>query len=322
MNLAEVKAVAPLPAGGFPVLLVENNRLLRRVTHDLIVAAGYRVLTASGAQEALAILEREPIQIVITDANIPDMDGVELCRRIRGRVAAQYTYLILITGRGSHEEMIAGLEAGADEYLVKPLTAAEVSARLKIARRILDLEWNLRKSLAEISRLSLRDPLTEMFNRRFMIERLPQEIKRAYRYQRPLSLVMLDLDHFKRINDDFGHPAGDRVLCSCAQSLGGAVRDDLDWVVRYGGEEFVIVLPETDHVGAMTVAERMRERVAAHIIPAAAGGVHVTASLGVATLSGFTRGRRCSVEILLEAADRCLYQAKGEGRNRVRGMEI
>lgn len=317
-------APKPALAGGsqIQVLLVEGNQLLRHIMSDFVAAAGCRVLLAGSAKEALELIDREQIQIVLADTIIPDMDGLELCRTIRQRRCDYYTYLILVTGRGSREDMIAGLEAGADEYLVKPVNQAELTARLKIAQRILDLEGNLRRSLAEISRLSLRDPLTEVYNRRFMIERFPQEIKRAYRYERPLSVLILDLDHFKKINDSYGHAAGDRVICHCAEVLNAVVREDLDWVVRYGGEEFVVVLPETDLDGGMAVAERIRRQISAAILPDPAGGIHVTASCGVASLNPFPSQRRCGVEALLEAADRCLYLAKNEGRNRVRGMLV
>jgi diguanylate cyclase (GGDEF)-like protein len=304
------------------VLLVEGNQLLRHIMSDFIIASGCRVFTAGSGKEALELIDREQIQIVLADTIVPDMDGLELCRTIRQRRSDHYTYLILVTGRGSREDMIAGLEAGADEYLVKPVNQAELTARLKIAQRILDLERNLRRSLAEISRLSLRDPLTEVYNRRFMIERFPQEIKRAYRYERPLSVLILDLDHFKKINDGYGHAAGDRVICHCAEVLNAVVREDLDWVVRYGGEEFVVVLPETDLEGGMAVAERIRQQISAAILPDPAGGIHVTASCGVASLNQFPSQRRCGVEALLEAADRCLYLAKSEGRNRVRGIMV
>jgi len=306
----------------FPVLLVEDNPLLRRIMEDLITGVGFPVTIVGDGAEALARLDKEHYPIVVTDWVMPEVDGLELCRAIRRRTTGDYTYLILATSQGSRENMVAGLEAGADEYLVKPVNPAELAARLKIARRILSLEQNLKKSLAEITRLSLRDPLTEVFNRRFLIERLPQEIKRAYRYQRPLSLVMLDVDHFKAVNDTYGHQAGDKVLCTCAAIVQETIRDDVDWMVRYGGEEFVLVLPETDLAGAQVVAERLRRRLEISPVPCADMEIRITASFGVAALALFPEKTRLGVESLLEAADRCLYQAKGEGRNRVVGLQL
>jgi diguanylate cyclase (GGDEF)-like protein len=321
MNLALPVAPTEAPVV-FPVLLVEDNPLLRRIMEDLITAAGFPVTVAADGAAALEQLERRHHPIVVTDWVMPGMDGLELCRALRRRAAEHYTYILLVTAQGGREEMLAGLEAGADEYLVKPVNPAELSARLKIARRILALEQNLKRSLEAITRLSLRDPLTEAYNRRFLVERLPQEIKRAYRYQRPLSLVLLDLDHFKVVNDIHGHQAGDTVLRECVRLTQEGVRDDVDWLVRYGGEEFVVVLPETDHAGALIVAERLRARLAAHAVPWNGAGLRVTASFGVATLALFPEKRHHSLESLLEAADRCLYRAKEEGRNRVAGLQL
>lgn len=321
MNLAMLRSPQDT-APTFPVLVVEDNQLLRKIMEELIANVGFPVTTVAGGAEALARLEREYFPIVVTDWMLPGVDGLELCRTIRRRDAENYTYLILATAQNSREEMVAGLEAGADEYLVKPVNQAELAARLNIARRILALEQNLKKSLAEITRLSLRDPLTEAFNRRFLIERLPQEIKRSYRYQRPLSLVLLDLDHFKVVNDTYGHQAGDRVLRACAEVVQEAIRDDIDWMVRYGGEEFVLVLPETDIEGAVAVAERLRRQMETRLIPCGEAGIRVTASFGVAALALFPEKRRLGPEALLEAADRCLYQAKREGRNRVKGLQL
>lgn len=304
------------------VLLVTENELLRRALEDQITGVGFPVTRVGDCAEALALLGRKHYPIVVHDWVTPGAEGLELCRTIRSRPAANYTYLVLLTPQGSLEEMIAGLDAGADEYLVKPVIQVELAARLKIARRILELERNLKRSLAEITRLSLRDPLTEVFNRRFLIERLPQEIKRACRYHRPLSLILLDIDHFKVVNDTYGHAAGDKVLQACARIVQDVIREDVDWMVRYGGEEFVVVLPETNFDGALVLAERLRLHMETRVIPINGDGISITSSFGVAALSLSPERRRLNLESLLEAADRCLYQAKQEGRNRVRGLQL
>ena len=305
-----------------PVLLVEDNAFLRRTLQELLETAGHPVTTAADGAEALARIAERHYPIVLTDWLMPVMDGRELCRAIRRRPDTPYTYIILLTSLQSREDRIAGLEAGADEYLVKPVDEAELRARLRIARRILDLESTLKKSLEELRTLAVRDPLTGFFNRRFLVDRLPAELKRASRYERPFSVILFDLDHFKEVNDRFGHSAGDRVLQACARALESSLREDLDWVVRYGGEEFLVVLPETDLEGAKVVAERVRTAIAATTTEVEKRMVRVTASLGVASLPPLPRRERLAMEVLLEGADRCLYQAKHAGRNQIRGITL
>ena len=305
-----------------PVLLVEDNAFLRQVLQDLLTAAGHPVTVAADGAEALDLLAERHYPIVLTDWLMPVMDGRELCRAIRRRPDTPYTYIILLTSQQSREDRLAGLEAGADEYLVKPVDEAELHARLRIARRILDLESTLKRSLEELRSLAVKDPLTGFYNRRFLVERLPAELKRATRYERPFSVILFDLDHFKEVNDRFGHGAGDRVLQSCSRALESSLREDLDWVVRYGGEEFLVVLPETDLEGAQVVAERVRAAIAATAITVGGGQLSVTASLGVASLPSFPRRERLAMEALLEGADRCLYQAKHAGRNQIRGITL
>ncbi len=310
------------PADPYPVLVVEDNHLLCRVLQDCLSDAGYSSVCVGNGREAVAKLEQDHFPIVITDLMMPDMDGLELCRTIRSRFTDHYIYTILLTSKSTKEDLIEGLEAGADEYLIKPVEDAELKARLKIARRILELESSLKKSLEELKHLSVKDPLTGFYNRRHMVERLPQEIKRSDRYDRPLSIVMFDLDRFKKINDSYGHPVGDRVLQACSDCVREMVREDLDWTVRYGGEEFVVVLPETPFSGAMVAAERLRECIARRDVKADGHSIATTASFGVASLPDFPRKERLAMETLIECADRCLYRAKKGGRNLVIGEQL
>lgn len=300
----------------YPILVVEDNHFLRHVLCTLLQDDGHAVTAMADGEAALKHLRQQPFPIVITDWLMPGMDGIDLCRAIRSLEQDGYTYIILLTAQESKDDLITGLEAGADEYLIKPINEAELRARLKIAQRILNLERSLKQSLEELKLLSVKDPLTELYNRRFLAERLAPELKRAARYGRNLSLIILDLDHFKGINDTHGHGAGDAVLKVCAGMLQEAIRLDLDWAVRLGGEEFLLILPETDHDGAVMLAERIRERIAA--TPLAVGEVEIplTASLGVSTYPHDRRGN-LGAEVLLEAADRALYQAKKTGRNKV-----
>ena len=213
--------------------------------------------------------------------------------------------------------MIEGLEAGADDYLTKPPNDNELRARLNTGQRILKLEQSLRVANRRNHLLSITDALTGTYNRRYLMERLPQEIERARRYGHPLSVVLCDADHFKNVNDTHGHQAGDEVLKGFAKLLTGSTRIDIDWVARYGGEEFLIVLPETCVADAITFAEKMRVAIAAHPFEIASGSLTVTSSFGVAGYDSAQIKKDASVDNLIDNADRCLYRSKEMGRNQV-----
>jgi diguanylate cyclase (GGDEF)-like protein len=227
---------------------------------------GYSVTAADNGRNALDLLDKAYFPVVITDLVMPELDGIGLCRDIRANIYRGYIYIILLTSREAKEDLIAGLDAGADEYLVKPVNQAELAVRLKTARRILDLENSLRRNCEEIRLLSTKDPLTRLFNWGYLDERLPQEVKRTFRFERPLSVIMFDIDHFKAINDNFGHQTGDQVLRDCADCIQRSVRGEIDWPARYGGEEFVVVLPETNLSGACVAAERLRRKISELIV--------------------------------------------------------
>ena len=210
----------------------------------LLKRAGYEVEMASNGREALAKLEQGDFPLMITDWEMPEMDGIALCRALRSKEQG-YTYIILLTSRDAIEHLVAGLQSGADDYLIKPVIEPELIARLNTGRRIVTLERSLRAANEENRRLSITDPLTGVYNRRYLMEQLPREIDRAARYGRQLSTIMCDVDHFKKINDTHGHLTGDEVLKWFATTLQSGVRTS-DWIARYGGEEFVIVLPETN----------------------------------------------------------------------------
>lgn len=299
------------------VLIVEDDPLSRSLLGLYLEQEGYTYVAAENGREALELFNRQQFSIVITDWLMPEMDGTTLCRAIRSQARAHYTFLILITSNSSPNSLIEGLEAGADDYIVKPLNPAELRVRLKGCRRILDLENSLQRSLAEIHELSIRDPLTGAFNRGYFDQQLEHEIQRAYRYQRSLSLILCDLDHFKLINDTYGHQAGDKVLKQCVQNISRSFRSQIDWVARYGGEEFFIALPETDAAGCAVVAERMRERMSFTPDEAGKAALKVTASFGTVTLVPDRQGMKTSAQELIQRADTCLYQAKQAGRNRV-----
>ncbi len=304
------------------ILIVEDDELSLHMLTSLLDSEGYEFSVARNGQEAMDLYSQEFFPIIITDWLMPEMDGIELCHMIRSMNLDRYIYIIVLTSQASKSDLIQGLDAGADDYIVKPIHRAELRVRLKGACRILDLEASLKKSMAEIREMSIHDRLTGSFNRVFMDQQLTQEIMRSSRYHHNLSIIMVDLDHFKVINDTFGHMAGDEVLKESVKNITSSFRRGVDWIARYGGEEFVIVLPETDHAGALLVAERMRLKIAAAPIDYMGCPIAITASFGLLTLLPSISGAPRFLEQVLNVADTCLYQAKNNGRNQVVSAEM
>ena len=301
-----------------PILVVDDDPVSRTLLERILIRAGYKVTAVENGREALRTLNENFFSIVISDWMMPEIDGIELCRAIRSTDFPGYIFFILITSRDAKEDLVLGLEAGADDYLTKPFNHAELKARLNTAERILKLEKSLKEANEAIRLLSITDPLTNSYNRGYLIQRLPQEISRSQRYGRPLSLIMSDLDHFKMINDEYGHQAGDIVLKKFVESIHGKIRQGIDWMARYGGEEFILVLPETDLRSASVLAERLRNIVSKNVIDVGKTQLRITASFGVTCLDAAKSTDKASPESMIKEADACLYVAKKEGRNRVK----
>ena len=304
----------------FPILIAEDNPVSRKLLEMTLRQAGYEVVSAEDGREALALFKERFFPIILTDLEMPEMDGLELCRAIRGNPAEGYVYIFLITARDSKEDIIVGLEAGADDYLTKPFDRSELIARLKTALRVLELEKSLKDAYEKIRLLSITDKLTGCYNRTYMDEYLAKEIARATRYHRPLSLVMADIDYFKRVNDTYGHQAGDLILKNFVLSMREGLRKDVDWIARYGGEEFLMVMPETNFKNAMSSAERLRRIVSERLTPYNEKEIRITASFGVVGFDPSEKIKNIPYEAIIDQADKALYQAKDEGRNRVRGQ--
>jgi diguanylate cyclase (GGDEF)-like protein len=306
----------------FPILIADDNRLLRNMLEASLHSAGYEVVAAENGREALEIFKKGYYPIVISDWVMPEMDGTELCRAIRSDDSGRYTYVILLTSQDSKNDIIAGLEAGADEYLIKPMHQTELMTRLKTARRILDLESSLKRTMDEIGSLSRVDPLTGIYNRRYLEERIPSEIKRAYRYERSLSLILVEIGGFRELTNAHGYYAGDLVLKGCADCLAESVRKDIDWLARCGEEKFVTVLPETDASGAMILAKRLRIRLGSMVVKSCDREIRVTAGFGVVGFTASQEKEGMTVHILLDKAERCLQQAREEGGEMIKGVQL
>ncbi len=287
------------------VLVVDDEPSMLRIIGAWLQGAGYQVRQATDGQEALHAIEADCPHFLLTDWEMPRMDGPALCRRVRAMSLPHYLYIIFLTGKGAREMVIQGLELGADEFLTKPVNSTELLARMRAGTRVLELEQRL-------SWAARTDSLTGLYTQRFFYEMLQREFHRAKRYHLPLSCVMMDIDFFKRINDIYGHTAGDTVLKAVADLLAANCRS-ADVVCRYGGEEFCVLLPETVEVNAATWAERLRRLISELPINCGDKVLHVTASFGTAQAHDDIQ----TPEALVDAADQALLCAKQSGRDRV-----
>jgi len=299
------------------VLVVDDDELVLARLGQLIGEAGFKVHTASGGVEAIRCLETSRTSIVIADLNMPGIDGLTLCRRIREHSWPEYIYVILLTIRDDEDDIVAGLEAGADDYLSKRTSEVQLKARLQTARRITELQRSLTMAIGHQRHLAMTDALTGTYNRRYFTLHLERELKRTRRFGGDLSLLLLDIDHFKRVNDTFGHAIGDRVLKCVTKTIADNFQRATDWCARIGGEEFAIVLEGTNSRNARQCAEKLRRAIAASSVPTPMGVVRITASIGVSGLAAAPGKNPDTVESLLAMADKRLYSSKSRGRNRV-----
>ena len=295
-------------------LIAEDNSGFRQALDKMLRKWGYDVVAAANGLEAWEILRNpDPPRLAILDWMMPGMDGVEVCRRLREQNREPYVYILLLTAKDTADELVEGMEAGADDYLRKPVNTHELRVRLRAGRRILDLQEELMAARELLRRQATRDPLTDLWNRGAMFDILTRELKRARRESSTLALIMADLDHFKQVNDTLGHAAGDGVLREAARRMSACVRP-YDAPCRYGGEEFLIVLPGCDLADATLRAEEIRRAFSAASFQIPEGVLNVTCSLGVTASSG---AAGFDPAALIQEADDALYTAKNNGRNRV-----
>jgi two-component system cell cycle response regulator len=288
------------------ILIADDDSFSRRFLAKTVEPWGYAPVLAANGEEAWNILnEDDAPRLVLLDWMMPDTDGLELCRRIRELGQSGGTYVIMLTANNSTADLVSSINAGADDFVTKSFDVRELEVRLRAGKRIVELQealWTL----------ATRDPLTSLWNHGAILDILKRELNRAQRCDEKLSVMMMDIDHFKSVNDTYGHKGGDAALVEVSKRLGAELRD-YDTVGRYGGEEFVVILPEAAGVDAETVAERLRQSIARESFAIEGHMVPITISIGVAS----TVDGDFDAESLLRSADASLYEAKHNGRNRI-----
>jgi two-component system, cell cycle response regulator len=296
------------------ILIAEDDPNFRHLMETVLVQWGYDVVIAENGNDALQILQSEySPRLAILDWMMPGMDGVEVCRKVREERKHPYTYIILLTSQQRDEDLAAGMEAGADDYITKPFKHDELRLRLRAGRRIIELQNELIAARETFRTKSKHDSLTGLLNHEEILHILAQELYRAEREENCVGVIMADIDFFKKINDTHGHLVGDLVLRSIAAKLHSLIRS-YDFIGRYGGEEFLIILPDCCSEYAAAFAERLRLYVSSDSIDTTEGMIPVTISFGVAASS---KERMKDADSFVKAADEALYRAKKNGRNRV-----
>jgi two-component system, cell cycle response regulator len=297
------------------ILIIDDSKVLRRQVLDILEkqALFTTYLDAGSAVEGFKLVLNQPVDVILCDLEMPGMDGLKFIGMLKTREDLCDIPIILLTGHDNLEAKISALEQGASDYVTKPFQSGELLARVKVQLKVKILQDKLKQSNLLLQKLAVTDPLTGLHNRRFLMEALDRELRRSLRSNVPLSLIMADIDHFKKINDTYGHQAGDAVLMTIAAGLSQQLRP-YDLVARFGGEEFALVLPETSSELALQIGERLRLGIHEERFAEIGEAVRVSISMGVTTFAG-DRGK--TVDELIREADQALYRAKRGGRNRV-----
>lgn len=301
----EQKATSPLT-----VLVIEDHPDQRDLLAIVLQREGYRVITAANGLEALDKLETETVQIALSDIMMPKMDGFELIRQIRSNPSLKSIYLILITARIQEGDRVRGLDLGADDYITKPFSFSELLARIRVGSRVVQYQQHLEYQTQV-------DSLTGLYNRRAFEKKFHEEFERSKRYHSALSVLILDIDNFKLINDTYGHHGGDAALVKISETFRGKTRQS-DFPARFGGEEFVLILPETDQESALQVAGKIHESIRTCSFGTTARPFNLTVSIGVSSTSARFYS---DPQELLNDADKALYLAKNSGKDRIETWE-
>jgi len=297
----------------FRVVVVDDDAAIRRLVSLFLKRSGYEVREFATGEEARTALPATPWDLAILDRRLPDLDGLVLCHELKSNPELRNRYVIMLTGEADQEDKVQGLDLGADDYITKPFQPPELLARIRAGKRIIDLQKELMETNRRLELLSITDGLTKLYNHRYFQDELLRAFDESQRYQRPLSLAMVDIDFFKKVNDTYGHAVGDEVLKAVSRMFQQSIRST-DLAARYGGEEFAVMMPETELQDAITFAEKIRSLVEAAEVPTAAGPLRITVSIGVSTVP---HTRIHTAHEVVVAADRALYRAKKNGRNQV-----
>lgn len=299
------------------ILIAEDDSTSRRTLEAALSKWGYDVVTAADGNEAWEKLQGTVApKLAVLDWIMPGLEGIEICRRLRDNKAdnEQYTYLILLTSKGTKDNIVSGMAAGADDYIVKPFDPHELRVRIRAGQRIIELQSELLTAKQDLFLQSRTDSLTGVLNRRAIFSQVETELSRARRENKKISLSMLDIDFFKKVNDTYGHMAGDEVLRDVVKRINNVIRiyDSIGTLGRYGGEEFILIIPGAKEEDAYGIFERIRTAIVETDFPINGSNIQVTVSQGVVTWDGHTKA-----DDLIARADKALYQAKENGRNRV-----
>jgi two-component system cell cycle response regulator len=294
------------------ILVAEDDFTSRSILVAILKKWGYDpVITEDGTAAWDALQRPDAPELVLLDWDMPGMNGLDVCRRLREIDSSHPAHVILLTARGEKGDIVQGLEAGANDYISKPFDSQELQARVRVGQRMLELQSSLREARDALAHQATHDPLTGILNRRAILDRLSEELARTKRENGTLSLAMCDIDHFKRVNDTLGHQAGDEVLVAFTRCLQVQLREQ-DSFGRYGGEEFIVIAPCPPGGTEEGLYERLCARVAEIEVMTKSGPVSLTVSIGVARGTG-----QSTADALIVASDEALYQAKAGGRNRV-----
>jgi diguanylate cyclase (GGDEF)-like protein len=308
------------------ILIADDSIVSRHLLEATLRKWGYEVVVACDGAEALRILqEPDSPALAILDWVMPGVTGPEVCRQIRQQGREQYTYILLLTSKSLKEDLIAGMEAGADDYITKPFDQHELKVRLRAGTRIVELQTELLATRESLREQATKDFLTHIWNRSSVLEIFERELARSQREMRPLGVVLADIDHFKKVNDTYGHFAGDAMLRETARRMQSSVRP-YDSVGRYGGEEFLIILPGCDIASAGMQAERLRQVLRTEAMSLGDVSEMLTCSFGATAFvpqegQNYEHGLQITPEMLIRVADQALYSAKNHGRDRVVTLE-
>jgi diguanylate cyclase (GGDEF)-like protein len=296
------------------VLIAEDDRVTGEILARTLQRWSYSTtLVSDGAQAWDRLRAATDPTLAILDWMMPEMDGVEVCSKVRDRTGSPYVYILLLSAKSQREDLVKGMESGADDYITKPFDANELKVRLRAGRRILDLQTQLMETQEALRDQAARDPLTGIWNRKTIFDVFHRELSRTERERSQMAIVMIDIDHFGNLNNTYGHLAGDAALREFTRRMTASLRP-YDSVGRYGGEEFLVLLPGCNTADGMAHAERLRGLISDVPFDTSEGRYTVTCSLGVASSCGV---EGFDTDTLIRAADGALYKAKRNGRNRV-----